>query len=102
MALGYGNRDDDVTPPMEQTNFGKEGYYDGFNGDAEKGVGRNAGGGRKMSRIDKPITKSIGGLNGGNDLTSDDATDPSISVGKQMELEAGNAIKYRTCSWQKV
>ena len=24
------------------------------------------------------------------------------SVDKQMELEAGNAIKYRTCSWQKV
>jgi len=22
--------------------------------------------------------------------------------GKQMELEAGNAIQYRTCSWQKV
>jgi hypothetical protein len=25
-----------------------------------------------------------------------------ISVGKQVELEAENAIKYRTCSWQKV
>jgi hypothetical protein len=25
-----------------------------------------------------------------------------MSVGKQMELEANNAIKYRTCSWQKV
>lgn len=23
-------------------------------------------------------------------------------VGKQIELEAGNSIKYRTCSWQKV
>jgi hypothetical protein len=23
-------------------------------------------------------------------------------LGKQIELEAGNAIQYRTCSWQKV
>lgn len=23
-------------------------------------------------------------------------------VGRQIELEAGNSIKYRTCSWQKV
>ena len=44
-----------------------------------------------MNRIDKPAI-----------VTADDATDPSISVGKQMEMEAGNAIKYRTCSWKKV
>lgn len=25
-----------------------------------------------------------------------------VSIGKQLELEADNAIKYRTCSWQKV
>lgn len=25
-----------------------------------------------------------------------------VSIRKQLELEAGNAIKYRTCSWQKV
>lgn len=25
-----------------------------------------------------------------------------ITVGKQLALEAENAIKYRTCSWQKV
>ena len=23
-------------------------------------------------------------------------------VGRQIQLEAGNSIKYRTCSWQKV
>jgi hypothetical protein len=28
--------------------------------------------------------------------------DDRASVGKQLELEAENAIKYRTCSWQKV
>jgi hypothetical protein len=36
-----------------------------------------------------------------SDTRADDSSDNSFSVGKQMELEADNAIKYRTCSWQK-
>ena len=94
MALGYGDRagDNDVSPSANnQTTFGNEGYYDGYGQDAEKGAGQPVRGSRKMSRIDQP-----------DGLTADDATDPSVSVGKQMELEAGNAIKYRTCSWKKV
>ena len=60
-----------------------------------------------MSRIDAPVTKSIAGNLSGRpgaetDLYDDSGTETSVSVGKQMELEAGNAIKYRTCSWQKV
>jgi hypothetical protein len=43
--------------------------------------------GRRMSRIDKPL---------------DSDTDSSLSVGKQIEMEASNAIKYRSCSWPKV
>ncbi|KAF1968379.1 hypothetical protein BU23DRAFT_480457 [Bimuria novae-zelandiae CBS 107.79] len=31
----------------------------------------------------------------------DSSDEGSISVGKQIEMEAGNAIQYRTCSWQK-
>lgn len=31
-----------------------------------------------------------------------DTDDASLTVGKQLELEATNSIKYRTCSWQKV
>ncbi|KAI9800344.1 MAG: hypothetical protein M1825_004114 [Sarcosagium campestre] len=50
--------------------------------DAEAGTGD--GRGRRMSRIDK-----------------DSDSDISDTVGKQIELEAGNDIKYRTCSWQK-
>lgn len=45
-----------------------------------------ARGGRRMSRIDKP-------------LESD--TDSSLTIGKQIALEVNNPIKYRTCSWQK-
>ncbi|KAF1356947.1 transmembrane amino acid transporter protein-domain-containing protein [Delphinella strobiligena] len=53
-------------------------------------------GARRGSRIDKPITKPI--IPGDSD--GDDASS-GLSVGKQMELESENAIKYRTCSWQK-
>ncbi|KAL8689890.1 MAG: hypothetical protein Q9218_004539 [Villophora microphyllina] len=48
--------------------------------------------GRKMSRIGGP--KDIG-------VGDSDADSEDMSVGKQMEMEASNAIKYRTCSWPK-
>ena len=56
--------------------------------DLEKGQPRD----RKMSRIGGPIPGTMG----------ESDADSTISVGKQLELEQGNAIKYRTCSWQKV
>lgn len=31
-----------------------------------------------------------------------DSSSTTESVGRQIELEAENGIKYRTCSWQKV
>lgn len=31
-----------------------------------------------------------------------DSSSISESVGRQIEMEAENGIKYRTCSWQKV
>jgi hypothetical protein len=106
MALKFGPTGTAANAPPLQTDpmtFGEEGYYKNFSPDGTKDPekGGMPGGPRKMSRIDRPVTKSISGQLAGNDLTGDDATDPSISVGKQMELEAGNAIKYRTCSWYK-
>ena len=56
-----------------------------------------AGGGRRMSRIDAPRSGSIVSASGGPE-----DGEASVSIGKQKELEADNAIKYRTCSWQKV
>lgn len=47
-------------------------------------------GNRKMSRVGGPIR-----------LADSDA-ESAVSVRKQLELEAENQIKYRTCSWQKV
>lgn len=45
---------------------------------------------RKMGRVVAPI------------LLPDSDVESALSVGKQLELEAENQIKYRTCSWQKV
>lgn len=45
----------------------------------------------ELGRIEKPSRRDV-----------DDDSDESITVGKQMAMEAENAIKYRTCSWQKV
>lgn len=77
------------------TGFGKEGYYNGFSSDPEKQQSEATP--RKMSRIDKPLSGSIADPN----RVSADESGADVSIGKQMEAEAGNAIKYRTCSWQK-
>lgn len=55
-------------------------------------------GGKTRNRIDRPRTGSI--VTAGT--MGDGISEQSVSVGKQMEMEEGNAIKYRTCSWQKV
>ncbi|KAM3419254.1 hypothetical protein BST61_g5192 [Cercospora zeina] len=80
--------------------FGEDGYHNGFasSPDAAETGGRKKAP-KKMNRIDVPRTKSIGGSITGRDVT--DRSSEDLSVEKQMELEEGNAIKYRTCSWQK-
>ena len=84
MALGRKGRNvDNTTHEIDPNSITKEGgqYYDAESHE-EKG-------GRKMSRV--------AGVMGGE---SDQ--DSQLGVGKQLELEATNSIKYRTCSWQKV
>jgi hypothetical protein len=44
----------------------------------------------ELGRIEKPSRRDV------------DDSEESFSIGRQMEMEAENAIKYRTCSWQKV
>jgi hypothetical protein len=101
MALGFGNgKKGEHSPSPEdvetKTGFGTD--YGGFQPDTEAQGPKY----RKMSRIDKPVTKSISGNVDGRRMSLEDAESEDITVGKQMELEAGNAIQYRTCSWQKV
>ncbi|KAK8216626.1 transmembrane amino acid transporter protein-domain-containing protein [Phyllosticta capitalensis] len=53
--------------------------------------------GRVGARIGGPVAKPING----DQQPPDSDTSSTISVGKQIELESDNAIKYRTCSWPK-
>jgi hypothetical protein len=54
----------------------------------------NGTGNRRMARI-VPLPTEKG-------ASADDSSSGSFTVGKQIELEAANAIQYRTCSWPKV
>nr|OQO21896.1 hypothetical protein B0A51_10988 [Rachicladosporium sp. CCFEE 5018] len=107
MALGFGHKSaeapNDITPESTQekgTNFTDDKAYGDFAGnvDSAENGGRGGKRSRRMNRIDRPNGQSIAGQGG---LSNDSDTDASVSIGKQLELEAGNAIKYRTCSWQK-
>ena len=83
MALGRKSRNVDNTTHEIDPNLSiqEEGQYYDPESNGEKG-------GRKTSRI--------AGVMGESDQ------DSQLGVGKQLELEATNSIKYRTCSWQKV
>jgi len=52
----------------------------------------------QMNRIGAPPAHLVSTIASDS---SDTDSENSISIGKQVEMEAGNAIKYRTCSWQK-
>lgn len=81
--------------------FGDSGSGSGFasSPDAAESGGRKKNH-IKMNRIDKPTTTSISGNALGGEVS--DSTSDDFSIEKQMEAESGNAIQYRTCSWQKV
>ncbi|EME49315.1 hypothetical protein DOTSEDRAFT_68178 [Dothistroma septosporum NZE10] len=99
MAYNFGDVEKDTGSDPTKQNFGGNGYYGDFSPAATEEGGRRAAP-RTMSRIDQPRTKSISQSVGGRTLDDSDS-DVVDSVAKQMELEAGNEIQYRTCSWQK-
>ena len=89
MALGFGRKQAVKADTQEVSPHGvvetrdpelETGVYEY---DVEKGASAP----RKGSRVADPVVV-------------DDAS--VVSVGRQMELEASNSIKYRTCTWQKV
>lgn len=111
MAMNLENKHMDSSSPDNEvpTGFGTGAYYNGFapdSTDPEKNAlpgGQGKSTSRKMSRIGPPLSQSIPAKSASvPELTGDDASDPSIAIGKQIEMEAGNAIRYRTCSWQKL
>ncbi|RDW71952.1 hypothetical protein BP5796_07986 [Coleophoma crateriformis] len=65
-------------------------------------IGRKNGFGRShFMNSNRPVGARIGPVL--SHLTASDVSSDSGSdiLGKQIEMEADNAIKYRTCSWQK-
>jgi len=99
MALGFGEK----KTTSDSSNLSSSYPTEKDNDLSDQAIAENGGhhsrkGEKPMNRIDRPLTKSITG----DSAMGDSSTDVSVSIGKQMELEADNAIKYRTCSWQKV
>jgi hypothetical protein len=97
MALGNGGAKDTtaVDAPSEETKTDRgtshmrdPAFQTGVYGyDTEK----QAESGRKLSRVGPALPGTVG----------DGDSESEMSVGKQMELESNNSIKYRTCSWKK-
>jgi hypothetical protein len=67
-----------------------------INIDTETGTRRRFGyeDGKTGGRI-APVLPHLAGYDFGNDDSSSDI------LGRQIELEAGHALQYRICSWQK-
>lgn len=92
MALGFGKKSRTVDNTTHEIDVNDVNNGSPHNSTEKQGEfydpESNKGTERKMSRV--------GGVLG------DSETESQLSVGKQLELEATNSIKYRTCSWQKV
>lgn len=88
MALGKKSTTADPAKdvPLEGEKANIETQGGGY--DPEKTEGRE----RKLSRIGGPAAIGLADSDAGS----------AMSVGKQVELESNNSIKYRTCTWQKV
>lgn len=89
MALGFGSKSDKAEKPVDSDIENKAG-----NGIYNPDQSNYTIGGRPMNRIDGPMNRRTS-ING-------DDSSLELSVGKQIEMEAENAIQYRTCSWPKV
>lgn len=77
----------------------------GFFGKGSKAQGDNHSNSSNEERISKPEKSydAEAGLGRIEDPSRRDVDEgDSITIGKQIEMEAENAIKYRTCSWPKV
>lgn len=80
---------------------------DSGNGNLSSNIDAERGGRSKFGTSDKtvggriaPVLPHLKGYDFGSDDSNSDIAGSDI-LGKQIELEAGNDIQYRTCSWQK-
>ena len=89
MALGFGSKADEV----DTSNSPGETTHDEKVQDVEKQSIWTGAARLKKGRIGPPLEGAP---------AADSDAESSLDISKQMEMEASNAIKYRTCSWQKV
>lgn len=59
---------------------------------------RTKNGGLKVGARIAPVLPHLRGA----DFSDSDSVNGRDVLEKQLELESGNALQYRTCSWQKV
>ncbi|KAH7114287.1 transmembrane amino acid transporter protein-domain-containing protein [Dendryphion nanum] len=91
MALGFGDK---ANKAIDNNDSSSAERKDPEIYDPENATGIPLGpGGRPLRRIDESKRRDMA-------VTSDDSSG-SITVGKQIAMEADNAIQYRTCSWPK-
>jgi hypothetical protein len=91
MALGFASKATEASDTPDYSSDVKA--HDSKDLDLEDQIGASVSRKRHGGRIGPPLYGTPG-------IDSD--TDSSVDVTKQMEMESENAIKYRTCSWQKV
>lgn len=93
MALGLGSKADQVDSDSTHNNPSPEPEKQPVNVLDPESLRI---GGKPMKRIDGALKRRTSISGQGDDSSAD------FSIGKQIEMEAGNAIQYRTCSWPKV
>lgn len=104
MALGHKHRssglESDTNNHTDLNEKVHSGTDNGSNVDPERASRAKWG---KYGNSDRSVGGRIGPVLGhlaAYDFGSDDSS--SDILGKQLQLEANDAIQYRTCSWQKV
>ena len=75
-----------------------------FGSKEAKAADANSQSSEEQTKITQPEKSydAEAGLGGARGADVRDSSDESFTIGKQIEMEADNAIKYRTCSWPKV
>ena len=81
------------TPPMAKEKRIEGGIVSGDDEGA-----RTRKGGLKVGARIAPVLPHLRGA----DFSDSDSVNGQDVLEKQLELESGNALQYRTCSWQKV
>jgi len=95
MALGKDQIDNDHTKSKEDPTLDTTVDSNGPELKSEKTRARFGHSDKSVGGRIAPVLPHLRGYDFGSDESGEDI------IGKQIELESGNAIQYRTCSWPK-